>query len=368
MKLDLTREQLLQPLETVIGVVGAKQTMEILSHVKLSFKEDKLSITGTDLEVELVGQSQIATTDQLDHITLPGKKLIEICKSLPEKSLIKLSKQKEQYILHSGKSKFILSSFAADDFPDMGEFQGNASFEITQKAFKTLLQRTQFAMAHHDVRYYLNGMLLEISSGSIRVVATDGHRLAANTLSTSTKTDHKIQNIIPRKAVLELIRLLGDTDQPLQVQIGNNFIRAISDQFTFTSKLIEGRFPDYERVIPKNNDKKVFLDKNEFKKSLSRSAILCNDKFKGIKIEIASGKMKIFASNPEHEKAEESINLVYDDEKLEMGFNVAYLLENINTLKSDQVALLFSSSNKSILIEEVDSPHDSYFVLMPMRL
>ena len=225
MKLDLYREQLLTPLETVIGVVGAKQTMEILSHVKLSFSNNQLFITGTDLEVELVGQSQISPIEQANNITLPGKKLIEICKSLPEKSLIKLSKQNDQFILNSGKSKFILSTFSAEDFPDMGEFQGNASFQISQKEFKRLLQRTHFAMAHHDVRYYLNGMLLEISSGSIRMVATDGHRLAANSVTTKTKTDHKIQNIIPRKAVLELVRLLNDTDSEVKAQIGNNFIR-----------------------------------------------------------------------------------------------------------------------------------------------
>jgi DNA polymerase III subunit beta len=369
MDININRENLLPALQAVMGVVEAKQTMRILSHVKVLFEQDRLQITGTDLEVELIGNHTLPTSIEGTYvITVPGKKLLDICKALPENAMIELRKNKGQISLHCNHSKFTLSTLPAEDFPDTQNIQETVSFEITQGQLKTLLQRTSFAMAQHDVRYYLNGMLLEICPSEIRAVATDGHRLALNRVDIKSDADHKVQCIIPRKAALELNRLLDTSDNIVEVSVGNNFIRVKTPQCNFTSKLVEGRFPDYERVIPKNTTNMIYLDKEEFKNSLSRSAILCNEKFRGVRVLIKDNMLKITADNPEQEVAEEKLQVKYDGQEMDIGFNVSYLLENLNTLKTDQVALKFTNANSSILLEEVEGNHDSIFVIMPMRL
>lgn len=369
MKLNLSRETLLKPLQMVIGVVERKQTLPILSNVLLNLKDNKLSVMGTDLEVELVGQADMGQNIETnEQLTLPGRKLMDICKALPEGAPIELYQDNERVILKSGRSRFVLTTLPASDFPSVEEQEGNLTFTIKQQDLRQLLQRTAFSMAQQDVRYYLNGLLLEIRPSLLRAVATDGHRLATSTMDIHTDTEHRLQIIIPRKGVFELTRLLNDSDMDVSVTIGSNHIRVSSNDYTFTSKLVEGRFPDYERVIPKNSDKTITIDRDALKNALSRASILCNEKFRGIRLELKDNTLKMLANNPEHETAEEELSISYDKEPLDIGFNVTYLLDILNALNPGNVTLMFADANSSLLIKEADADNNSVFVVMPMRL
>lgn len=369
MKLNLQRETLLKPLQMVIGVVERKQTLPILSNVLLNVIDNKISITGTDLEVELVGQMALESTPTTDgKLTVPGRKLMDICKALPDDSAIELYQDKERIVLRSGRSRFTLSTLPAADFPNVESQDSNIRFEVKQSDLRRLLQRCHFSMAQQDVRYYLNGMLLVVSSDYIQGVATDGHRLAAARLDTPTPAKDKIQVIIPRKGVVELLRLLNNDDEPVSVELSNNHIRISNKSYTFTSKLIEGRFPDFERVIPKNAEKKITLEKDYFKDALNRVAILCNEKFRGLRFEFRHNLLRIMANNPEQEAAEEEIKIDYSEEELDIGFNVSYLIDIINSLDGDTVTLNFSDANSSLMIEEGDDNALYTYVVMPMRL
>lgn len=368
MKFSLQRETLLKPLQMVIGVVERKQTLPILSNVLLNVTDNKLSFTGTDLEVELIGRSKLGLDAKPVQLTLPGRKLLDICKALPESAPVELYQEKERVILKSGRSRFTLSTLPAKDFPNVDEHAANISFSISQQQLRYLLQRTYFSMAQQDVRYYLNGLLLEVCAGTLRAVATDGHRLAANIIDASTKQTHRLQIIVPRKGVLELLRLLEDSEDEVTVNIANNHIRIIHEAYTFTSKLIDGRFPDYERVIPKNGDKKVIIDRDELKQAIQRAAILCNEKFHGVRFEFRQGLLRLSAHNPEQEVAEEELAICYDQEDIDIGFNFTYILDILNALKPGPIQLTFADANSSLRIEEPDSDGDSVFVAMPMRL
>lgn len=369
MKLNLMRETLLKPLQQVIGVVERKQTLPILSNVLLSTENNQLSITGTDLEIELIGKTKLGSENlEVSRLTLPGRKLMDICRALPEKAIIELHRDKEKIVLCSGQSRFVLSTLPANNFPAIEKMAYHLKLTLSQYELHRLLQRTYFAMAQQDVRYYLNGLLLEAYPTKLRAVTTDGHRLATNTLEIETAVEHKLQVIIPRKGVIELLRLLTDNEDPITLMIGNNHVCVSATDFIFTSKLIEGRFPDYERVIPKNNDKQITIDRDLLKQALSRTAILCNEKFKGIHFELRRGLLRILSNNPEQEAAEEKIGIDYTKEKLDIGFNVNYLLDILNVVECGNVVLNFSDSNGSVLVTEVDNQIDSAFVVMPIRL
>lgn len=369
MNLNLQRETLLKPLQMAIGVVERKQTMAILSNILLDVRGDKLSVTGTDTEVELIGQSTLDAPIEVDsQITLPGRKLIDICKALPDSAPIELYQEKEKVILKSGRSRFTLATLPAQEFPNVETKEAYTTLKIEQNKLRQLLASTAFSMAQQDVRYYLNGLMLEIKNGTLTAVATDGHRLAINNIDIDSQESHRIQIIIPRKGVLELMRLLSDSDESINVLLGTNHIRVISDDFTFTSKLIEGRFPDYDRVIPNNTNKTIVLNRDEFRQALSRTAILCNEKFHGIRLDIQKGKLTILSNNPEQEAAEEVIRIIYEQEDLEMGCNVNYLIEILNILHSDEVLLSLSGPDASMKITSAEDSDESVYVVMPMRL
>lgn len=369
MKLTLDRESLLTPLQMVMGVVERKQTLPILSNVLLDTTDQSIAITGTDLEVELVGQLALDVDLEPGRLTLPGRKLMDICKALPANAAIELCRDKERVIVTSGSSRFTLSTLPVDDFPNVGEQTPQVAFEIKQCDLQKLLQRCAFSMAQQDVRYYLNGLLFEITSDHIRHVATDGHRLACATLNNaSVNTDQKTQVIVPRKGVIELLRLLQNSDDTVSISISENHIRAHTKRYRFTSKLIDGRFPDYERVIPKQTSKTITLEKGLFKDALSRVAILCNEKFRGLRFEFRQGLLRILANNPEQEAAEEELRIDYSDEDVDIGLNVTYLLDVINVTDSDVVTLNFSDANSSVVIEESDNDIHCTYVIMPMRL
>lgn len=369
MKLIIERETLLKPLQLVIGVVERKQALPILSNVLLSTKGNTLSITGTDLEIELISQVNIAIpADEPSQITVPGKKLMDICKALPDGASIELKQNKEKIILSSGKSRFTLSTLPAQDFPNLENDENQIEFTLTQKELRYLLQRTHFAIAQQDVRYYLNGLLLEITKNSLRAIATDGHRLAMSHLNANIPTDQKHQIIVPRKATIELMRLLEDEDSIIKIAIAKGHICVSTANCVFTSKLIEGRFPGYEHVIPKDGDKKISIDRDVLKQALHRAAIFCNEKFRAIRFELQKNLLKLHANNPEQEAAEEEISIDYLDEDVEIAFNVNYLLDILNTVPGGEVQFTLSDANSSILVETLSGEDNCLYVVMPMRM
>lgn len=368
-KLQIQRETLLEPLQRVMGVVEKKQTLPILSNVLLQAQDTTLSVTGTDLEVELIGRSTLHSATDVTPVTLPGRKLMEICRALPELADIELQQDKDKITVKSGRSRFTLMTLPAKDFPNIDEEDHQIRFNIDQNTLLSVFQRTYFAIAQQDVRYYLNGLLLHMRDGQLRAVATDGHRLALSDCPISISTEHQGQVIVPRKGILELMRILSNEDTQVEVIIGQNHIRVIGDDFTFTSKLIEGRFPDYERVIPRGGNKILLLERDVLKAALQRTSILCNEKFRGVRVELHPNQLTLLANNPEHEAAQEDIPINYDQETIDIGFNVTYLLDVLNTIRSDLIKLTFTDNNSSVLVESDDDTDDSsLYVIMPMRL
>ena len=365
MKFNISRDALLKPLNLVAGVVERRQTLPILSNVLLRLEGKKLSLTGTDLEVELVGRVELESAGTDGEITVPARKLVDICKSLPDGSTIELKVESGKAVVKAGRSRFTLSTLAASEFPSVEEGAGELALELPQATVKRLIERTAFAMAQQDVRYYLNGMLLELKSGRLRMVATDGHRLALCT-APDTVSAGDAAVIIPRKGVLELSRLLeGEGD--VSLIIGSNHVRAANSQFTFTSKLVDGKFPEYERVLPKSPDKTVIGDRLELKQAFARTAILSNEKYRGVRLKLSNDTLDIMANNPEQEQAEEVVAVDYKGDKLEVGFNVSYLLDVLSVLDGKQVRMSLADSSSSALLEEAEAG-DSLYVVMPMRL
>ena len=370
MKFSISREALIKPLNLVAGVVERRQTLPILSNVLVVLEGKTLSLTGTDLEVELVGRVELDAAGVDGEITVPARKLVDICKSLPEGSNIEFSLDSGKATVKAGRSRFTLSTLAAADFPAVEAGEGSVALSLEQALVKQLIDGTAFAMAQQDVRYYLNGLYLEILGGRLRVVATDGHRLALATGPARVEAaDTGV--IIPRKGVLELSRLL-DGDAPLELAIGSNHLRAANEQFTFTSKLVDGKFPDYERVIPKNADKSVIGDRAELKQAFTRTAILSNEKYRGVRLKLADDSLDITANNPEQEQAEEVVAVEYGGAELEIGFNVSYLLDVLSVLDQARVRLSLSDEASSALLEHAEPPAEQeperLYVVMPMRL
>ncbi|MFI8746359.1 DNA polymerase III subunit beta [Pseudomonas sp. NPDC077186] len=367
MHFTIQREALLKPLQLVAGVVERRQTLPVLSNVLLVVEGQQLSLTGTDLEVELVGRVTLEEAAEPGEITVPARKLMDICKSLPSDALIDIRVDEQKLLVKAGRSRFSLSTLPANDFPTVEEGPGSLTFNLPQAKLRRLIERTSFAMAQQDVRYYLNGMLLEVQSGLLRAVATDGHRLAMCSMEAAIQQDGKHQVIVPRKGILELARLLTEQDAEVAIVLGQHHIRANTGEFTFTSKLVDGKFPDYERVLPRGGDKLVLADRQGLREAFSRTAILSNEKYRGIRLTLAAGLLKIQANNPEQEEAEEEIVVDYNGASLEIGFNVSYLLDVLGVMGTEQVRLILSDSNSSALLQEADND-DSAYVVMPMRL
>ncbi|MEZ7942988.1 MAG: DNA polymerase III subunit beta [Halioglobus sp.] len=370
MKFSISRDSLVRSLNLVAGVVERRQTLPILANVLLVLKEDWLSLTGTDLEVELVGRIQLAVAgEESGEVTVPARKLLDICKSLPEGSDIKFSAKENKVAVRSGSSRFTLSTLPAREFPNVENSIGTHQLTLKQGQLKRLIDRTGFAMAQQDVRYYLNGMLWELDSKQLRVVATDGHRLAMCTLKDkiSVTGEGGVQMILPRKGVLELARLLVDDEAEIQINIGSNHIRATTGDFTFTSKLVDGKFPDYEKVVPRSPTNILKGSRQELRQAFTRTAILSNEKFRGVRLKLTANTLDIVANNPEQEEAEETVPVDYSGETLEIGFNVSYLLDVLGVLSGDQIKLSLADPNSSALLEESDEG-DSLYVVMPMRL
>lgn len=367
-KLNLSRNELLAALQMVSGAVEKRQTLPILSHVLLHFSDKMLLVTATDLEVELVARVELeGAVDQAFDITVPARKMIDICRALPDGAELKMTLEGSRLSVRSGSSRFVLSTLPAAEFPKVGKSDAFVDLAIPQVVLKHLIEKTYFTMAQQDVRYYLNGMLFDLNKDTLQLVATDGHRMALSAYSDKFGFKHHTQVIVPRKGVLELMRLLEDSDETITLTIGSNHIHAETDQFIFTSKLIDGKFPDFNRVIPKNTSKIVTIERSVIKEALSRAAILCNEKYRGVRLLFNNGELCITANNTEQEEAEERVSIDYNDEKLDVGFNVTYLLDVLNSFVDGEVRFMLSDGNSGVLIEHGEEK-GSLYVVMPMRL
>ena len=367
MKITINREKLLTPLQAINNVVERRQTLPILGNVLVTAEsENQITLTATDMEVEIVVRLE-ASIEQPGTITVPARKFLDICRALPSDANLSFAIQEEKVKIQSGRSRFLLTSQPSAEFPSIGSFEPFAEFEMTASTLGALVEGTQFAMAHQDVRYYLNGLLFELSPGLIRTVATDGHRLALCDRPVETNDSESRQIIVPRKGVVEITRMLGNADDKLDVTVGSNHLKVTTDNQELTTKLVDGRFPDYERVIPRAGEKRVFADREVLKAGLARASILSNEKFRGVRVVLSNNQLKAIAHNPEQEEAEEDIEVEYDGDEMEIGFNVSYLLDVLSVLKCEKVRVDFIDSNSSSLIHDPDDELARY-VIMPMRL
>jgi DNA polymerase-3 subunit beta len=366
MKFKINRETLLPTLQIVCGVVERRQTLPILSNILLTIENNFLSLMSTDMEVELMVRLA-ETFDVSGEITLPARKLLDICRTLPESAELDFEINNDKTRIRSERSRFTLATLPATEFPSIDITETNLCFTISQERFRTLLENTQFAMAQQDVRYYLNGLLLELENNRLRAVATDGHRLALDETDIIVDIEEPLQIIVPRKGISELMRLLKDSEDEAQVQISTNHIRIIVGNLQFTSKLIDGRFPDYQRVIPQEPGSFAIVNRERLKQSLTRASILSNEKYRGIRVILQKTSLRALAHNQEQEEAEEEIEVEYSGDELEIGFNVAYLLDTLGIIKTEKVRIGVSDSNSSCLIlPEIET--ESKYVVMPMRL
>lgn len=371
MNFEISRKELLTPLKMITSVVEQRQTLPILANTLVAVQDSRLHLTATDAEVEIACSLPLELAgldlESAGETTIPARKLFDICKSLSENVTIQVTLEDNQVTIKAGKSKFKLQTLPAEDFPSSPQIQTQTTFQISQHQLKNLLAKTSFCIAINDVRYYLTGLLLELGEGKISVIGTDGHRMAVAQHDFDHSQATKV--IIPRKAVLELSKLLTDSEtETVSVSFDDNHIRfELSGSLVMSSKLIDGNFPDWHGVIPHQPDKIVVAEKALLKDSLSRASILSNEKYKGVRLQLATNLLTISAKNAYQEEAEEVVEVEYNGDELEIGFNGVYLLDAINAVATKMVQLAFSDSNSSCLITEEDN-EDSKFIVMPMRL
>ncbi len=366
MKFTISREVLLQPLSQVIGVVERRQTLPVLANFMLAVRDGRLTVTGTDMEVELIS-SVPADISQDGEITVPARKLVDIVKALPDGANINFSVSDDKAMLSAGRSRFTLSTLPASEFPATDQVETLENISVAEAALKKMMDKTSFAMANQDVRYYLNGLLFDFNGQQLRAIATDGHRLAICDLESSVDIAGDRQLIVPRKGVMELTRMLSGDENEVTLAIGRNHIRLVKGDTTFTSKLIDGRFPDYKAVVPVGADKQMLVDKATFIHALQRAAILSNEKYKGVKLEASDSTIKIIAHNPLHEEAVEEIEAELNFDRLAVGFNVTYLLDALMAIDTEQVSLELKDANSSCLVSAPDSDVNRH-VVMPLKL
>lgn len=382
MRLKIAKESLLNVLSLVGGAVERRHTLNILSNVKIQANAQELRITGSDSEVELVAMTTLAegACVQAGETTVPARKLMDICKSLPNAALIDLQITEDQRcILKTGNSRFVLGTLPAEDYPLLTTDNSQGTkIQVTERELKRLFEKTAFAMAVQDVRFYLTGTLLEIDETKLRAVTTDGHRLALCETCASSTATQAVQAIVPRKAVGELQRLLSVEDNQLTLSIGRELLNVTISTpsrdkeqgditVRFTTKLIDGKFPDYRRVIPRGGDKNVMIAHDVFKQSLQRVAILSNEKLRGVFLHFNADSLQLRANNPEQDEAIEDLAIQYQNTPMEMSFNAQYLLEVLNVLDSDDVSMTMTEANQSVLVQD-PSQQDQTYVVMPMRV
>jgi len=366
MEIKLKRDEFLKPLGKVAGVVEKRQSLPILSCILLKTGTNQLVMTGTDLEVEVVSRMSANSGDG-GEMAVPARKLLDICRALPADADISIKQEGEKAIVRSGKSRFTLTTMTAGDFPGVETSDWELETRIGQPVLKALLEKTMFCMANQDVRYYLNGLLIELSGDQIRAVATDGHRMAMSTAKLDNPVAKDWQAIVPRKGVIEMTRFLEEGGETVTVRLGSNHVQFDMGDVVFTTKLIDGRFPDYSKVIPQTQPKKLLLERLSFRDALNRVAILSNEKYRGVRFSLSPGELKITAHNPDQEEAVEEIGIDYKGEELEIGFNVNYISEAAGVMTGDKVEITLNDPNSSCTMSQPED-RDTLYVVMPMRL
>ena len=365
MKIKVLRDDLLTPLQLIANVVERRQTLPILSNVKLTVSESGLQMVGTDLEVELQANSKV-NAESLGQVTLPAKKLNDIWRSLSASENIVLEQVNDKVMIRCGGGKYSLATIGISEFPVSMNASDAETIEVNSFDFKKSVEQVAFSMAQQDVRYFLNGMLLEFDGDVMRLVATDGHRLAKTEMKLSAAAVTDQSAIIPRKGVLELLKIVEEVER-FDLSISDKVMTVNAGIYRFTTKLVEGQFPDYNKVIPSGGSIELNIDRMSFRESLQRASILSNEKYRGIRLLLSSGSLKVQANNPDQEEAEELLEVVYDGEPVEIGFNVGYILDVLSVLTCDEVRITLSDGNSSALLEGVDDSSGLY-VVMPMRL
>jgi DNA polymerase-3 subunit beta len=366
MRFSIQREVLLKPLQQVVGVVERRQTLPVLANLLVGVSADRVTFTGTDLEVEMSASAEVADVEPGD-VTIPARKLFDICRALPDGSKIDFKLSADRVGVSSGRSRFTLATLPASEFPVIDNIELTERVSLPEATLKGLMDRTAFAMAQQDVRYYLNGLLLDLREKVLRCVATDGHRLAMVETALATDAGAARQIIIPRKGVLELQGLFETGEGEVELEFGRNHLRVRRGAVTFTSKLIDGRFPDYEAVVPIGADKEVRVGREALRGALQRAAILSNEKYRGVKLEVSANKLRIIAHNPEQEEAVEELEAKTGVAELGVGFNVNYLLDALNALSGDEILMCLRDGNSSCLLRSPDS-EEARHVIMPLRL
>jgi DNA polymerase III subunit beta len=361
------RDTLLRPLQIVSGIVERRHTLPILANILIRKTGEKVSFLSTDIEVQITTHAEVGSGGESAATTVAARKLLDILRALPDGNDVSLTLANKRMTVQSGKSRFALQTLAAEEFPTVAQAeQYNATVTLPQKTLKHLFNMVHFSMAQQDIRYYLNGLLLVVDGKNVIAVATDGHRLAF--CQVATEQDFPRQEvIIPRKTILELQRLLEDLDDPVKLEIANNQVKLTFAEIELISKLVEGKFPDYTRVVPKGYKNSFTIGRDQLLRSLQRAAIMTSDKFKGIRCIVSPGSMKISSTNADQEEAVEELEIDYGGDTIDIGFNVTYLLDVLNNLKCDNVCISLGDANSSALLTIPDND-DFKYVVMPMRI
>jgi len=366
MQIKINREVLLKPLTSVTGIVERRHTLPILSNLLLEARNNRLQLTATDLEMQISLSIENPFNGDLST-TLSAKKLLDICRSLPESSEIDMTSKDSRILLKAGKSRFNLQTLPSADYPVMTKAVGETTqLVLSQWLFKHLLKQVEFAMAQQDIRYYLNGLLLEVNQDKLNVVGTDGHRLSF-TSTTLKQTYQKTEVIIPRKTVLELVKLLNDSDDEVTIDIAQGQINFTFGEIKLISKVIDGKFPDYNRVIPQGHQNTFSVNRLEVLTAMQRASILSNEKYRGIRMVLTQNNLKLISTNTEQEEAEEELEIEYNKEPLDIGFNVTYLIDVLNNVSDEKIIFSFADANSSCLVTTAQDTHYKY-VVMPMRI
>jgi DNA polymerase III subunit beta len=365
---QLNRNDLLRPLQTVSGIVEKRHTLPILANVLLERSADRVSLLATDLEIQVTTSFAYEPGGSEPYsLTLSARKLQDILRALPDEATVSLEIENSRAQLRSGKSRFKLQTLPADDFPRMPPSSGNPNrLTITQRALRGLLLLVQYAMAQQDIRYYLNGMLLVVEGTTLRAVATDGHRLALSSVECQ-ESNERVEVILPRKAVIELIKLLTDSDDEVAIDFNATQVRFSFNEVTLVTKVVDGKFPDYARVVPSNYERSFDIDRLELQEALQRVSILSNEKFRGVRWMLTADNLRIACTNTEQEEAYEELEIPYSAEPLDIGFNITYLLDVLGNISSPKVTCSFGDANSSVLLTIAEKPEFRY-VVMPMRI
>jgi len=367
MKLELQRNEALTPLTLVTSVVERRQTLPILANVRLELSSGELKMTGTDLEVEIEIAVE-AKGDTEGTTTVNARKFLDICRALPEGATLKIEQNADRLKISSGRSRFSLQTLSAEDFPRLEEgSHWEERIKIRQGALKTLLEKTAFSMAQQDVRYFLNGVLLEIDGATLVAVATDGHRLARSATELLSDIEGAKQAIVPRKAVQELTRFLEDTDDSVTLEINPNQLRFNRPGATLITKVIDGKFPDYRSVMGQNLTQQLVANRTDLHEVLARTAVLTNEKYRGVRLELEKGSAKVVAHNPDQEEASDEVAVEYDGDEVQIGFNVAYLMDALRALTEETVEVRLADGNSGCLLQ-TPGDESTQYLIMPMRL